>query len=111
MHDVSLGVLDGSVLRKRLKEGPMGGQKLHDTGRVALRLLSATCGGQVALKDVELSFVAGDGEVCDALEGAVLGLREGDEAMLRVLDVKACEATWRPESGALGAVFARFQGF
>lgn len=90
VHDVSLGKLDGTVLRKRLKE-LNGEDRVHDTGRVRLRVLTVTSNGEKVAGPVELSFRAGDGEVCDALEGAVLGMKEGEEAMLRVLDPAACE--------------------
>eukprot|EP00913_Durusdinium_trenchii_P022622 g21245.t1 len=82
--------LDGTVLRKRLKE-LNGEDRVHDTGRVRLRVLTVTSNGEKVAGPVELSFRAGDGEVCDALEGAVLGMKEGEEAMLRVLDPAACE--------------------
>ncbi|CAJ1384755.1 unnamed protein product [Effrenium voratum] len=90
VHDVSLGKLDGTVLRKRVKEGH-GEDKLHDTGQVKVNVRSVTSNGEkLPLPPWDLTFRAGDGAVCDALEGAVLTMRKGDEAMLRVLDAAAC---------------------
>eukprot|EP00439_Symbiodinium_sp_Y106_P040542 s2469_g4.t6 len=91
VHDVSLGSLDGSVLRKRIKEGS-GTDKLNDTGKVCLRVHKIAANGVEKGRPVpaDLVFVAGEGSVCDALEGAALGSRQGDQAILRISDVGAC---------------------
>eukprot|EP00434_Breviolum_minutum_P002623 symbB.v1.2.002316.t1/scaffold123.1/size315817/1 len=92
VHDVSLGKHDGTVLRKRLKEGS-GPHRLHDTGKVQVRVWTVTSNSEkVSSRPFDLTFVAGEGEACDALEGAVLGLKAGDELMLRVMDPATCEA-------------------
>eukprot|EP00930_Biecheleria_cincta_P047157 TRINITY_DN32630_c0_g1_i1.p1 TRINITY_DN32630_c0_g1~~TRINITY_DN32630_c0_g1_i1.p1 ORF type:complete len:577 (+),score=95.23 TRINITY_DN32630_c0_g1_i1:58-1731(+) len=90
VHDMSLGIMDGVVLRKRIKEGK-GETKVYDTARVKVSLVSVTANGEnIVCNPIELEFVAGDGELCDALEGSVMGLCQGDEAVLRVLDPAAC---------------------
>eukprot|EP00435_Cladocopium_sp_Y103_P028268 s79_g7.t1 len=108
VHDVSLGKYDGAVLRKRLKEGA-GQHRLHDTGRVRVRVLTVTSNGEkVSSRPFEVSFVAGDGEVCDAMEGAVLGLKEGDELMLRVMEPACCEGLIQQETPLEAPVMVHF---
>lgn len=108
VHDVSLGKYDGAVLRKRLKEGA-GPHRLHDTGRVRVRVLTVTSNrDKVSGRPFEVSFVAGDGEVCDAMEGAVLGLQEGDELMLRVMEPACCEGLIEIETPLEAPVMVHF---
>mmetsp|Transcript_7640 Transcript_7640/g.15958 ORF Transcript_7640/g.15958 Transcript_7640/m.15958 type:complete len:588 (+) Transcript_7640:81-1844(+) len=90
VHDTSLGELDKTVLRKRIKEGT-GNVRIHDTARVKLQVKSVTANSEKVLAEKrEFSFVVGNGEVCDALEGSVLSLREGEEAILKCVAPEAC---------------------
>ena len=72
--DASLG-RDGSVRKRRLFEGD-GWEAPRDGARLRVLL------GEGAAA-VPFSFVAGAGEVCDALEGAVLEMRQGEVALVR----------------------------
>jgi len=96
VHDVSFGEKDKAVLRKRIKEGD-GEDRIHDTAKVKVKALSATANGEkVLFEPREVSFVAGDGEVCDALEGSVIDMKEGEEAILR------CDSSEAVAGGLLG---------
>mmetsp|Transcript_178760 Transcript_178760/g.567238 ORF Transcript_178760/g.567238 Transcript_178760/m.567238 type:complete len:594 (-) Transcript_178760:358-2139(-) len=90
VYDMSVGDRDKTLLRKRIKEGE-GDDKIHDTASVKLLVKSVSANGEKVLQDSrELVFTAGDGEVCDAIDGSVIGMRRGDEAMLRCESVEAC---------------------
>jgi len=96
VHDMSLGEKDATVLRKRIKEGD-GNDRVHDTAKVQMRVSSASANGERILREQkEFSFLAGNGDVCDALEGSVLGMKEGEEAILR------CESSEAVAGGLLG---------
>jgi len=96
VHDMSVGERDKTVLRKRIKEGD-GTDRLHDTAKVKVRVISATAGGEKVLSEArEFSFTAGNGEVCDALEGSVIDMKEGEEAILR------CSSSAAVSGGLLG---------
>ena len=91
VHDVSLGALDQTVLRKRIKEGDEGTDKVHSGSRVKLELKSVLAKGEMLFSGSwELSFTAGEGEMCDAVEGCVLGMRLKDEAIIRCMSPEAC---------------------
>lgn len=90
VHDMSLGLLDKTVLRKRIKEGA-GTDRIHDGATVQIRVVSVSANDEKVLSEqCELSFKAGHGEVCDAIEGSVIGMRKGDEAALRCESAEAC---------------------
>lgn len=90
VHDTSIGDLDKTVLRKRIKEGE-GTDRIHDTAKVTIQVASVSANAEQILSDRrDISFTAGDGDVCDALEGSVLGMRKGDEAVLRCESAEAC---------------------
>ncbi|CAE8676827.1 unnamed protein product, partial [Polarella glacialis] len=68
-----------------------GQEKVFDTSKVGVEVLSVSANGEKVLAEkLDLEFVVGSGEVCDALEGSVVGLRRGDEVMLRVERPEAC---------------------
>lgn len=90
VHDMSLGKHDSTVLRKRIKEGSAK-DRIHDTTTVTLDIVSVSSGAEKLLKDRrEVTFKVGNGQECDALEGSVVGMRVGDEAVLKVVSVEAC---------------------
>mmetsp|Transcript_29519 Transcript_29519/g.91798 ORF Transcript_29519/g.91798 Transcript_29519/m.91798 type:complete len:558 (+) Transcript_29519:93-1766(+) len=96
VYDMSLAEKDKTVLRKRIKEGD-GSLRVHDTAKVKVQVNSATANGEKVLAEPKtLSFIAGNGEVCDALEGSVVDLRETEEAILR------CESSESVAGGLLG---------
>uniref|UniRef100_A0A7S1QGR4 Peptidylprolyl isomerase n=1 Tax=Alexandrium catenella TaxID=2925 RepID=A0A7S1QGR4_ALECA len=96
VHDMSLAEKDKAVLRKRIKEGD-GDVRVHDTAKVKVRVNSATANGEKVIKEPkEFSFTAGDGDVCDAIEGSVLEMRATEEAILR------CECSEAVAGGLLG---------
>jgi len=97
VHDTSVGLKDRAVLRKRIRESDTH-DRVHDTARVVVQVKSVTAsGGEKLLSEPrELSFVAGNGDVCDALEGSVLLMKQGEEAVLR------CESSEAVAGGSLG---------
>lgn len=91
--DVSLGERDRTVMKKRVVEGE-GKHKVRDTAHVTLRVESVLCGMdssplQAGLPK-ELSFVAGDGQVCDAIECSVLEMRKTETALIRCSKPEMC---------------------
>jgi len=84
VRDVSFAT-DGSVLKKQVKEGE-GDNTPKDGSRVKLRVETAMHGASVinGFRASTLEFVAGDGEVCDALECAVAEMKRGERAVLIV---------------------------
>lgn len=82
--DVTFGEKDRTIMKKRVKEGE-GTKKAHDTATVTLRVTSVSAAGEPVGGPFprEITFAAGDGEVCDALECAVIEMRKGEEALLR----------------------------
>jgi len=65
------------------KEGN-GNDRLHDTAKVTVRVNSITANQEKIISNMhEISFTAGNGDVCDALEGSVVDMKEGEEAILR----------------------------
>ena len=58
--------------------------RVHDTARVTLRIGGLTSNGEkIRGGPQEISFVLGDGEACDELEGSILDLKKDDEALER----------------------------
>mmetsp|Transcript_16147 Transcript_16147/g.41790 ORF Transcript_16147/g.41790 Transcript_16147/m.41790 type:complete len:581 (+) Transcript_16147:94-1836(+) len=76
---------DGSLIKKVLRRGT-GDSCPRDASLVCLLVTSATGGDGAVLPGFKgpqrLDFCAGDGEVCDALEFAVLKMKAGEEAVL-----------------------------
>lgn len=97
VHDTSVGLKDRAVLRKRIRESDTN-DRVYDTARVVVQVKSVTAsGGEKALREPrELSFVVGNGDVCDALEGSVIQMKQGEEAVLR------CESSEAVAGGSLG---------
>jgi len=96
VHDMSLAEKDKTVLRKRIKEAD-GSVRARDMAKVKVRVESATANREKVLHEPkELSFVAGNGDVCDAIEGSVLEMKETEEAILR------CDSSEAVAGGLLG---------
>eukprot|EP00929_Paragymnodinium_shiwhaense_P027467 TRINITY_DN16117_c0_g1_i1.p1 TRINITY_DN16117_c0_g1~~TRINITY_DN16117_c0_g1_i1.p1 ORF type:complete len:629 (-),score=194.83 TRINITY_DN16117_c0_g1_i1:143-2029(-) len=96
VHDCSLGERDCTVLRKRTKESDTK-DRLHDTARVTLRVKTVRAGDDEILRDPkEFTFVAGDGDMCDGIEGAVIWMKRGEEAVVR------CNSSDAAAGGLLG---------
>lgn len=84
VRDVSL-CRDQTVFLKTLDQGP-GWQKPLDCYKVKIKVEEATDGANNPLPGftaAELSWECGDGEICDALEGAVRQMKEGERALVR----------------------------
>jgi len=83
-NDVSFGK-DGSVMKKRVREGE-GWEKPSECSKVKLVVEAATDGTATldGFKPGVLEFTAGEGEVCDALECAVLEMKKGEKAVIVV---------------------------
>lgn len=82
VKDVSLAK-DRSVMKKQIKEGE-GYDMPKDANKVKLLVESAT-DGAIALPGFTsktLEFVAGNGEVCDALECVAIEMKRGERAIL-----------------------------
>ncbi|CAJ1431888.1 unnamed protein product [Effrenium voratum] len=79
--DVSFGK-DKSVMKKQVKEGE-GYESPKDGGKVKLTV-------DVAGSTTTLEFTVGDGEVCDALECAVLEMKKGERAILTCTRPSSC---------------------
>eukprot|EP00928_Gymnodinium_smaydae_P080115 TRINITY_DN63894_c0_g1_i1.p1 TRINITY_DN63894_c0_g1~~TRINITY_DN63894_c0_g1_i1.p1 ORF type:complete len:661 (-),score=191.14 TRINITY_DN63894_c0_g1_i1:72-2054(-) len=93
IDDVSI-LKDHTVTKKQLNEGS-GHERPKDAARVTVTVEAATDGkarlsGFTGPKD--LTFTVGDGDVCDALEGAVQSMAKDERALVTVKVVqKACE--------------------
>mmetsp|Transcript_46290 Transcript_46290/g.91681 ORF Transcript_46290/g.91681 Transcript_46290/m.91681 type:complete len:569 (+) Transcript_46290:1-1707(+) len=76
---------DGSVQKKLVKAGE-GYDSPKDGAKVKLSVISATDGTTAidGLKVGTLEFAAEDGEVCDALECAVVEMKKGERAVLTI---------------------------
>lgn len=93
VKDVSLAK-DKSVMKKQIKEAD-GWETPKDNCKVTLAVEGAT-DGSVALAGFEgktLEFTVGNGEVCDALECAILEMKKGERAVLTCsVPEMCCEA-------------------
>lgn len=58
---------------------------------MTVRVTGVSAAGEKILTEAkELSFIAGDGEVCDVLEGTVIYMKVGEEALVRCESSEAC---------------------
>jgi len=83
---------DDSVVKKRIKDGE-GHKRPEDGGRVCVRVEAVTDGASPIASfsgATELKFVSGNGDVCDALESAVLQMRKSETAVIIVKDMEKC---------------------
>lgn len=82
--DVSLGK-DKSVMKKQMVEGE-GYETPKDTAKVKLSVEAATDGTSPlpGFQAKVLEFTVGNGEVCDALEGAIGEMKKGERAVIIV---------------------------
>jgi len=90
-RDVSFSK-DNSVLKKQIREGH-GLEKPRDFSIVTLKVEAATDGEEKLLPGFvpkTLEFTAGNGEVCDALECAVLDMKVGERAIVTCDKPGAC---------------------
>ncbi|CAK9034485.1 unnamed protein product [Durusdinium trenchii] len=71
-----------STMKKQIKEGE-GYESPKDGCKVTLKV-------EVAGASKTLEFTAGNGEVCDALEGAVLEMKQGERAVLTCTRASSC---------------------
>jgi len=82
-----------SLMKKQVKEGD-GYDKPKEGSQVTLQVLSAVDQDGANLPGFScqgpLSFVCGDGAVCDALELAVSEMKKGEKAVLMCTEVKKC---------------------
>lgn len=80
---------DGSLTKKQIVEGS-GDKMPEDSSRVKIKVVSATDGSQ-NLPGFEqeriFEFLAGNGDVCDALEIAALTMKQGEKAMFICSDL------------------------
>lgn len=81
LKDVSFAK-DKSLMKKQVREGE-GYESPKDAWKVKLTV-------EVAGKSETLDFTAGNGEVCDALEGAVLEMKKGERAILTCSRPNSC---------------------
>lgn len=81
VKDVSFAK-DKSTMKKQIKEGE-GYESPKDGCKVTLKV-------EVAGASKTLEFTAGNGEVCDALEGAVLEMKQGERAVLTCTRASSC---------------------
>mmetsp|Transcript_63971 Transcript_63971/g.187669 ORF Transcript_63971/g.187669 Transcript_63971/m.187669 type:complete len:741 (+) Transcript_63971:172-2394(+) len=82
---------DASLLKKQIREGE-GFDRPRDLGEVTLKV-SAMTDGQRPLEGFQaktLTFQAGAGEVCDALEFSVLEMRKGERARVDCTKPESC---------------------
>eukprot|EP00434_Breviolum_minutum_P014173 symbB.v1.2.012494.t1/scaffold862.1/size157115/3 len=82
-QDVSF-TKDKSVMKKQIKEGE-GFESPKDGCQVKLLVEVRGSGSSKTLE-----FTAGNGEVCDALEGAVLEMKKGERAILTCTRPSSC---------------------
>jgi len=83
IKDVSF-TKDKSVMKKQIKEGE-GFESPKDGCQVKLLVEVRGSGSSKTLE-----FTAGNGEVCDALEGAVLEMKKGERAILTCTRPSSC---------------------
>jgi len=74
---------DKSLMKKQVKEGE-GYDKPKDGSKVKLKVMAATNGSEPmpGFLAQTLDFPAGNGEVCDALEMAVVAMKRGEQAIV-----------------------------
>lgn len=109
VHDVSLAEKDQTVLRKRVKEGA-GSEKVQTGAQVKIEIRAVSCLSEVVSSEPrQLSFVAGHGETCDALEAGVLGAKPGEEYLLKVEPTDPCAGPGLDlPTGVEGPVMVKF---
>jgi len=84
--DVSF-LKDKTLMKKQVVEGD-GYQSPKDASKVKLSVTDA--GGLPGFEAKTLEFIAGNGEVCDALEFAVLDMKLGEKAVLTCTTPQLC---------------------
>ncbi|CAE8602081.1 unnamed protein product [Polarella glacialis] len=82
---------DRSIMKKQIKQGE-GHETPKDTNKVKLSVDAATDGEQPVsgFTAKTLEFNVGSGEVCDALECAVLEMKKGERAILTCMQPERC---------------------
>lgn len=83
---------DKSMMKKQVKEGD-GYEKPKEGNKVTLHVLGATDSSGQALAGFtasKLEFVAGNGEVCDALEFVVNEMKKKEKALLTCTKASTC---------------------
>jgi len=91
VSDVSFSK-DKTLMKKQIKEGD-GYEKPKEGNNITLQATSAVDGAGQAIagfKASTLEFVLGNGEVCDALEFAVLEMKKQEQALLTCTKPKMC---------------------
>lgn len=91
VSDVSFGK-DKSMMKKQIKEGE-GYEKPKEGNKVTLQVTNAVDGAGKAISGfsaAQLEFVAGNGEVADALEFAVCEMKKQERALLTCTKVQTC---------------------
>jgi len=92
VSDVSFGK-DKTLMKKQIKEGD-GYDKPKETNKVTLQVTSAVDGAGQAIAGFSpstLEFIAGNGEVCDALEFAVAEMKKKEQALLTCTKPEQCK--------------------
>merc|ERR1712007_44662 len=86
VSDVSFAK-DKSLMKKQVKEGE-GWDKPNDGSNVKLEVIAATNGSEPlpGFTTQTLEFPAGNGEVCDALEMAVVAMKRGEQAIITCMN-------------------------
>mmetsp|Transcript_32938 Transcript_32938/g.61408 ORF Transcript_32938/g.61408 Transcript_32938/m.61408 type:complete len:546 (+) Transcript_32938:74-1711(+) len=72
---------DRSLIKKQVVEGD-GYNTPIEASKVKLSVTETVAGSLPGFEAKTLEFIAGDGEVCDALEFAVLDMKQGEKAVL-----------------------------
>lgn len=83
---------DGTVTKKQVREGE-GYDNPKDNTPVTLKVVAATDGSAPlpGFTPTTLEFVAGDGDVCEALECAVREMKRGERAVVTSSDPTLCQ--------------------
>ncbi|CAE7447034.1 FKBP62 [Symbiodinium natans] len=89
--DVSIAK-DKSLMKKQIKEGE-GYERPKESAKISLKVEAATDGsGPLSgFSAKTLEFAAGDGNVCDALELAVMDMKKGERALLTCTSPALCQ--------------------
>ncbi|CAE7716879.1 FKBP62 [Symbiodinium pilosum] len=91
VNDISLAK-DKSLMKKQIKEGD-GYERPKECSKVSVKVEAATDGLATlpGFCSKTLEFVAGDGEVCDAIELAVMDMKKGETAVLTSMSPLLCK--------------------
>eukprot|EP00931_Biecheleriopsis_adriatica_P033998 TRINITY_DN19685_c0_g1_i1.p1 TRINITY_DN19685_c0_g1~~TRINITY_DN19685_c0_g1_i1.p1 ORF type:complete len:583 (+),score=214.97 TRINITY_DN19685_c0_g1_i1:62-1750(+) len=83
---------DKSLMKKQVQEGE-GFEKPSECAKVTLKIEAATDGTAPlpGFTAKTLEFVAGDGDVCDAIECTVLEMRKSERAVVTCTDPTSCK--------------------